>query len=56
MDKFNEAGVPITWARLVSMNTLFEKKVWMEPLQPSEKVSIVLPLNSAEENLLELET
>lgn len=55
MDKYNEVGVPITWARLVSMNILFEKKVWMEPLPASEKVSIVLPLKSPEENLKELE-
>ena len=55
MDKYNEAGVPITWARLVSMNTLFEKKVWMEPLPPGEKANIVLPLKSSEENLKELE-
>ena len=55
MDKYNEAGVPITWARLVSMNTLFEKKVWMEPLPPGDKANIVLPLKSPEENLKRLE-
>ena len=30
MDKYNEAGVPITWARLLSMNILLEKKVQMQ--------------------------
>ena len=55
MDKYNEAGVPITWARLVSTNILFEKKVWMEPLPPGDKANIVLPLKSSEENLKELE-
>jgi hypothetical protein len=55
MDKFNEAGVPITWARLLSMNTLFEKKSWIPPLPQGEKVPVVLPLKSIEENLLDLE-
>jgi hypothetical protein len=37
------------------MNTLFEKKAWMDPLPPGEKANIVLPLKSSEENLKELE-
>jgi hypothetical protein len=35
MGKFNEAGVPITWARLASMNTMFEKKTTFAPWAPS---------------------
>jgi hypothetical protein len=27
LNKFNEAGVPLTWARLVSMKNQFEKKL-----------------------------
>jgi hypothetical protein len=55
MDKYNEAGVPITWARLVSMNMMFEKKAWIPPLPQGEKVPVVLPLKSVEENLIDLE-
>jgi hypothetical protein len=51
INKFNEAGVPLTWARLASMNTLFEKKCCVPPLALNEKATIVVPLKSAEENL-----
>ena len=56
MGKFNEAGVPITWARLASMNTMFEKKTVFPPWAPSQKVTLVLPLASPDANLQELET
>jgi hypothetical protein len=55
MNKYNEAGVPITWARLVSENVMFEKKTYFPPWSTNQKVTIVLPLKTPEENLTELE-
>ena len=55
MAKYNEAGVPITWARLASKNTMFEKKTNFPPWSLAEKVTIVLPLLSQEDNLSNLE-
>lgn len=55
LNKFNEANVPITWARLVSTNCIFEKKTVFPPWSLTTKIAIVLPLKSPEENLSVLE-
>ena len=47
--------MPLTWTRLVSMNVMFEKKTVFPPFEQSQKIVVVLPLKSAEENLRELE-
>ena len=54
--KFNEAGVPITWCRILPSNVMFEKKTVFPPYTPANKVTIVLPLASPEENLANLES
>lgn len=54
-NKYNEAGVPLTWARLVGENVMFEKKTNFPPWAVSQKITVVLPLKSTEENLKELE-
>lgn len=55
INKYNEAGVPITWARIAPLNIMFEKKTNMPPWSLSQKITVVLPLKSAEENLKDLE-
>lgn len=51
INKFNEAGVPLTWSRLCLAKNLFEKKAVIPPWHPSNKTTLVLPLKSPEENL-----
>ena len=49
MKKFNEAGVPITWARLDKV--YFDKKNFFPPWAASKKISLVLPLRDEQTNL-----
>jgi hypothetical protein len=53
LDKYNEAGVPITWARIAPFNYFFEKKNLYPPF--AEKMTLVLPLKNPEANLRDLE-
>jgi hypothetical protein len=51
INKYNQAGVPITWARISPFNFYFEKKQAFPPWAPNTKVTLVLPLKTLEENL-----
>lgn len=53
--KYNEAGVPITWSRLVSTNVMFEKKSNYPPWSQSQKVTVLIPLSDTESNVRALE-
>ena len=57
INKFNEAGVPLTWARLVSMNVMFERKAVFPPWSHrADKITVIVPLEDAETNLRNLES
>ncbi len=51
LKKFNEAGVPVTWTRLVLSRIFFEKKAAYPPWAPSKKICLVLPMKDPEENI-----
>jgi len=51
MQKFNEGGVPITWARLIGVRNLFEKKTNFPPWSLNNKVTVVVPLQDLESNI-----
>ena len=45
----------MTWARIISENIYFEKKHPFPPWTINQKVTLILPLKSLEENLTDLE-
>ncbi|CDW90021.1 3-5 exonuclease family protein [Stylonychia lemnae] len=53
--KYNESGVPITWARIASFKLYFEKKSNFPPWAPSKKVVLLLPLHDKETCLKRVE-
>lgn len=53
--KFNESGVPVTWPRMASVKTFFEKKTMFPPWAPTKKVTVVLPLHDADHNIRRVE-
>lgn len=54
-NKFNEAGVPLTWQRIQPYGYFFEKKTAFPPWDLKNKVTVVMPMKSAGENLEDLE-
>ena len=48
LNKYNESGVPLTWARLVLTKVQYEKKTAFPPWNPERKVTVVLPLKTPE--------
>ena len=56
INKYNQAGVPITWNRIAPENIYFEKKQPYPPWAPTTKVTLILPMKPLEENLKDLES
>lgn len=55
LNKFNEAGVPITWQRMASLKTYFEKKNHYPPFSLQNKVTVIVPLKDPEANVARVE-
>jgi hypothetical protein len=53
--RFNEAGVPITWPRMASLKTYFEKKNVMPPFALTQKFAIIVKLRDTESNVQRVE-
>ena len=53
--KYNEAGVPMVWARLVSCNVIFEKKSLLPPWSLTQRIPLVSLIKTPEENVRDLE-
>ena len=49
--KFREAGIPLTWNKLLASNLIFEKQSQFPPWAPKRIFTFVFPIKSAQENL-----